>query len=106
MNTDLDFEIGGMVPGAARVVMDINYNYQGSMVHIATSGLFQICGQAMSVFLALVFVTCVQFWSLAWLEFGLEKSGQELEGTGIPYCGVWPIKCCQGSKTNKSHYQF
>jgi hypothetical protein len=22
------------------------------------------------------------------------------------YCGVWPIKCRQGSKTNKSNYQF
>jgi hypothetical protein len=44
MDTNLHSEIGGMSPGGARVVMDINYNYQGSMVHIATSGLFQICG--------------------------------------------------------------
>ena len=22
------------------------------------------------------------------------------------YCGVWPIRCCQGSKTNKSNCRF
>jgi hypothetical protein len=22
------------------------------------------------------------------------------------YCGVWPIKCRQGSKTNKSNFRF
>jgi hypothetical protein len=32
-------EIGNREPGAARAVIDINYNYQGSMVHIADSGL-------------------------------------------------------------------
>jgi hypothetical protein len=28
----------------------------------------------------------------------------DVPGTiNIIYCGVWPIKCCQGSKTNKSN---
>jgi hypothetical protein len=78
MNTKTNSEMIGMSPEGSRVVMDINYNYQDLWF---TSLLV--------VFLRSAVRLCWCYWLLFLL-----------------YCGVWPIKCRQGSETNKSNCQF
>jgi hypothetical protein len=38
------FLIAGTAPGPYRVVMDVGYRYQGTMVHVGTGGGFTLCG--------------------------------------------------------------
>jgi hypothetical protein len=44
INADYCFLIAGTAPGPYRVVMDVGYRYQGTMVHVGTGGGFTLCG--------------------------------------------------------------
>jgi hypothetical protein len=43
---------------------------------------------------------------LVWVMLGLYIANPQENFLRRSYCGVWPIKCRQGSKTNKSNSQF